>query len=239
MLKHLVVFGLLLVALSSMVLAADPPPGVVAPDAVQSASSTAEVNRYLSAEAVRHMDAKSDEMLAVMQAYQDENFQAWDARMYGLMDDIKMKFVVGGLGAMMLAMGLVAYIMMNHFKRYSYETYQQGIIDRQNQELQMQQQQQGYQPIPEQMQQDSWYPQETQPTISSEMGQDWASEQTQMNQWQAQPVYDGAWKAPIETQSEYKEEWLRGNYPDQYPKKPEQPKQPLEDPYGSPEWGGQ
>jgi len=240
MLKHLVVFGLLLVVLSVSVFAADPPPGVASPGTVSSTVSTVEANRYLSAEAVRHMDAKTDEMLKIMQEYQDENFVAWDNRMYNLVDDIQMKFVIGGLGAMMLAMGLVAYIMMNHFKRYSYETYLQGVIDKGEQPDATGQ---AYQPIPEQMQEQQWHPQEIQPTIGSEMGQDWASEQTAMNQWQVQPVYDGAWQSPVETHSEYKEQWMEENYP-KYQNQPEpqqqQPVQqpPLEDPYDSPEWGG-
>jgi len=226
-------FVTILVVLSVMVMAVDEP---------GAPPSTEQVNRYLSAEAVRHMDAKSDEMLKTMQDYQDENFKAWDSRMYGLMDDIKMKFVVGGLGAMMLAMGLVAYMMMNHFKRYSYETYLQNQLDLQNQGNQAQ----GHQAVPDSMQEQTWYPQETQPTIGSEMGQEWASESTQMNQWQTQAAYDGAYKAPIETHSQYKDEWMQNNFPEhnqpvQNPVQDEyQPhEQPLEDPYDSPEWGGQ
>lgn len=242
--KQIVIFGLLLVVITTSVLAADAPPGVVPVGGSGNAPSTDQVNRYLSAEAVRHMDEKSDEMLQIMQDYQDENFRAWDARMYSLMDDIKMKFVIGGLGAMMLAMGLVAYVMMNHFKRYSYETYLQGVIDTGGKTGQPIGEQPTYQAVPEQMQDSKWYPQETQSTIGSEMGQGWASEQTAMNQWQAQPVYDGAWQSPIETHSEYKEQWMAENYP-QYPNPaPKQQQQypvqqPLEDPYDSPEWGGQ
>lgn len=230
-------FVTILVVLSVMVIAVDEPS---APPSIEQA------NRYLSAEAVRHIDVKTDEMLKTMQDYQDENFKAWDSRMYGLMDDIKMKFVIGGLGAMMLAMGLVAYIMMNHFKRYSYETYLQGVIDKGGMTDNPQEEQLGYQPVPEQMQDQSWYPQETQPTIGSEMGQEWASESTQMNQWQVQAAYDGAYKAPVETHSEYKDEWMQNNFPEhnqpvQTPVQDEyqQQKQPLEDPYDSPEWGGQ
>ena len=219
MLRHFVIVCLLLVILPySILAAADTPPGVV--PVTNSLSSSAEIdkaNKYLAAEVSRQIADSQAKSLQEMKNYNDENFQIFDGRMSELVSDMKMKFVIGGLGVVFLAMGLGTYLMMKQLKRYSYETYLEQVIEKQmlvgkpvDQPQYTEAEQQGMQ----QMRQQEWHPQQSQQTIGMDMGQQWASEQTAMNQWQAQPAYDGSWKAPIETVPQYKEEWMQEhNFP--------------------------
>jgi hypothetical protein len=180
-------------------------------------------NKFLSAETQRIIDTKTDEMLVEMKNYQDENFQIFDMRMQTLVDDMKIKVIIGGLGVILLGMGVTSYLMLKYFKRYSYEEFLEEQLKKGGQVAQEgQYDMNGV----EQMQETDWYPQQPQQTLGMEMGQGWASDMTQMNQWQAQPAYDGAWQAPLETVPQYKEEWMEQNYPVQQ----------QEDPMQSPGW---
>lgn len=165
--------------------------------AAETVPTVSDANKFLSAEAARHIDEKSEEMLQEMKKYQDENFAIWDGRMYELVDDMKMKFIIGGLGVVLLGMGLTAYLMARYFRRYSYEEFLEGQL-KTAQESVVNERDEGV----DQMQQTDWYPQQPQQTIGMEFGQQWASDSTQMNQWQAQPAYDGSWRAPVETVKE-------------------------------------
>jgi hypothetical protein len=181
-----------------------------------------QANKYLSAEVARQMKDSKDEMLQEMKAYQDENFRIFDGRMQSLMDDSFQKVILGGIGAMLLAAGFVAYILTRYFKTYSYETYQQKLIGKQQEELEAKglelQAMRG-------MQESTWNVQPPSQTIGMQMGQAWASEATGMNQWQAQPAYDGAWRAPIETQPEFTSTGSDRRQSAEY-----------DDPMGMPEW---
>jgi len=189
-------FLFMLLVCAVFVMAADQPAGTTP---IQNAQVD-QANKYLSAEVARQMKDSKDEMLKEMQAYQDENFRIFDGRMQGLMDDSFQNVILGGIGAMLLASGFVAYVLTRYFKTYSYEMYQQKLIGKQQEQMQLQEEElQGLRG----MQQGTWDVQPPSQTIGMQYGQPWASESTVMNQWQAQPAYDGAWRAPIETQSEF------------------------------------
>jgi len=177
-------------------------------------------NKYLSAEVAKQIQTSSASMLKQMQDYQDENFRIFDGRMQQLMDDGFTKAILGGFGAMLLASGIVAYILTKYFKTYSYEKYQEKIIGQQQEQLQARGQE--LQAMRE-MQQPEWEVQRPQETVGMRYGQSWASDMTAMNQWQAQPAYDGAWRAPIETKPEFS-------------KSGEPQSAESENPMGMPEW---
>ena len=49
-----------------------------------------------------------------------------------------------------------------------------------------------------QLQQEEYMQQEPTPTMAMEYGNSQTGEMSQMNQWQTQPAYDGAWQSPQE-----------------------------------------
>jgi hypothetical protein len=82
-------------------------------------------------------------------------------------------------------------------KNYSYEKYLEKTLDKYKSEIEASgRESKGIQ----EMQQPQWDVQQPAQTLGNEYGQVFASQQTQMNAWQAQPTYQGAWKAPIQTQ---------------------------------------
>lgn len=123
MLKLFSIF-ILCVVLLNPVLAADA--AVVSQNAMQ--ASIDEANRYLSAENSRALTAMRQSIVDELKGYQDENFQTLDGRMQTLMYDVKMRIILGGIGSMLLASGLVAMAYMWITRRYSYENYLQNVI---------------------------------------------------------------------------------------------------------------
>lgn len=189
-------FMLLLVGLVS---AADQPAGttpVVQPQEVEQA------NRYLSAEMSRQIKDSKEEMLKEMQDYQDANFLIFDQRMTDLMSDMKMKITIGAMGAVLFVNAIVAFLMMKKMRNYSFEKYQEDLIGKQQERI-GELEQQKLQESMQWMQQPSWSPQQPNETVGMRFGQAQASQMTQMNAWQAQPAYDGAWKAPIVATPDY------------------------------------
>lgn len=183
-------------------------------------------NKYLSAEVSKQIQASKDDTIRELKAYQDENFQMLDSRMSSTMQDVKMKTLLGVSGVALIVNALAAIIISRTYRKYSYEKYQEGIIGKQQEQMESLQQTPGMQ----QMQQPVWDPQQPQETVGMYMGQSAAFDGTQMNAWQAQPAYAGAWKAPLDAQPDY-----------DYNREPEVISRiipgHLNDPLQSPEWG--
>ena len=201
MLRYLSIFVLMLVVCIPFVVAE--PSTIGGGEPSSGVSSTAEQNRYLTAEAKKELATMKDELLVALQENQDLNFGTLDSRMVQLMADIRIKIILAGIGAVIAAQSLFVYLLLRSFKSYSYETYLEKILGEklgQTQSVSQTQdlQQQGL----DQMQEQQWYPQEVQPTISTEYGQVAASDMSYMNEWQHQPVYDGAYQAPPPSQYE-------------------------------------
>ena len=191
-------FMLLLVVLP-FAFAADPLPGTVVPPATGNELflGQAQGNQFLAAEVSRQMKLSQDAIIKSVKDYNDENFQVLDTRMNTLMNDIRMKTVLGAIGACLVAMGLSAFLLIRTMKNYSYEKYLEKTLDKYKSEIDASgRESKGVQ----EMQQSQWNVQQPAQTLGNEYGQVFASQQTQMNAWQAQPTYQGAWKAPIQTQ---------------------------------------
>lgn len=156
-----------------------------------------ESNKYLSAEASRQITAAQEEMLKQINANNDENFRVFDQRMSSLMTDIKLKVIVGGIGAILIANAIVGLAFIYVTRRYSYEYYLEKVL---KQHLDVQKEPPKQKEVEEmekglaQMQQQAWAPQQPAETMSTMFGQAAASQMTDMNQWQFQPAYEGAWK---------------------------------------------
>lgn len=160
-----------------------------------SSSTNDQANRFLSAELARQVKASKEEMLAEMQEYQDENFRIFDSRMTEMMDETKWKVTLGAIGAALLAMGLGTFLIIKTLRDTSYERFLEEKLAEYNEQMS-----EGY--AMGDAQQKDWYPQVPKQTLGMAVGQEQAFDMTQMNQWQAQPAYDGSWRAPIETQPE-------------------------------------
>ena len=193
---------MLVVVLPFVVIAA---PDTVGGEATVSPITTSEQNKYLTAETKKELNSMKEELLTSLKENQDANFMTLDARMVQLMADIRIKVILAGIGAVIAAQSLFTYMLLRSFKSYSYETYLEKIIGEklgasafanpiQSQDLQ----QQGL----NQMQEQQWQPQEVQQTVSTEYGQIAVSDMSYMNEWQHQPVYDGAYRAPPPSQYE-------------------------------------
>lgn len=191
--RYLVIVGLMLFIVPICVKAA---PADVSSDIGSAALD--QQNKFLAAEVTRQMKTSQDEIIKAVEAYNDENFQIFDARITTVVNDLRMKTVLGAIGASLVAMGLVAFLLIRTMKNYSYEKYLEKALDKYKSELESGKGGKGMQ----EMQQSQWDVQQPAPTIGNEYGQVFASQQTQMNTWQAQPTYQGAWQAPIETQKD-------------------------------------
>jgi len=214
-LKHIVCLGLMLVVLVSCVYAADyvPPSmsGIVSGTNLNSpglpagtpVSGVEAGNRFLAAEVSRQMMLSKDDILKNLKEYQDENYRILDGRLIEAISDMKMKMTLGVVGAILFVNAFVVWILARKMRNYSFEKYQEDLIGKQQQQIdEMSHYQQQYGGV-SQMQQPTWAPQQSPQTFGMAVGQAKASEMTQMNAWQAQPAYDGAWKSPIVAQPNY------------------------------------
>jgi len=165
---------------------------------VNAQNSVETQNRYLNAELQRSMTAMEARLQENLIENNDINFRALDDRMVILMEDTRMKVIVGGLGAILVAQALVAIVMMRYFKRYSLEGYRDrtsaSTVDKEENPIQ-------------EFQQPAWQPQQPKQTIGMQFGQNAAGNMSDMNSWQTQPAYAGQWVPPVETQKESNQPW--------------------------------
>lgn len=237
-----VIFGLLLVLFVS-------PQFVMADEHEQ----ISQANRFLAAETARQIDQMQTEITQDLQEYQDENFLILDQRMTQVMEDTKWKVLLATLGAVMVGSAIVAFFLIRSIQNYSYEKYQEkllkrtpgddrGVVVTNSEYAEADYDPNQYAGVQE-MQQNEWRPQQSYPTMSTQFGQTAASQMTQMNSWQMQPAYDGAWQSPEQPQREqyqgpagyqYADQYQR-QYQDQYPPQEEY----NEDPMASPGWNPQ
>lgn len=190
--SHLVAYVLMLVLFS---------PFLALPVAAQTATGqqdqVSQANRFLSAEVQRQIRDMRDEVTEDLRGYQDENFRALDSRMVSLMADLRWQVILAAAGAMFVAGAIVTLIIMRTMRTYSYKSAIEKDVD-------------GASPAGaqadgqsfEQMQQRQWNMQPHPKGMGVEYGQQFASQNTDMNKWQAQPAYDGAWRSPVQTQKE-------------------------------------
>jgi len=231
-----VIFGLLLVAL-------------VVPQAAFAATTPdpiSQANKFLAAETSRQIDEMQKEITTDLQEYQDANFLILDQRMTQVMEDTKWKVLLATLGAVLAGSALVAFFLIRSIQNYSFEKYQEKMLKQRPADdpgLIVNEQYDGYDPQQyegvQQMQNNEWHPQQSQPTLSTQFGQQAASHMTQMNQWQMQPAYDGAWSSPNKPVQQMTPN-PAGYYADQYEDQQYPPQQqPNEDPMASPGWNPQ
>lgn len=159
-------------------------------------------NRFLAAETAKAIKASGDEVAAQLIQNNDANFIEFDKRMNQLMQDTRLQVIIGGIGSILVANALVGIMLAVMHKRYSLEYYQQQLLGKQSEEidrLRSMQEMQGF----NQMQQQSWQIQEPAKTLGTEFGQAAVGQVSQMNAWQMQPTYQGAWQAPQENVQRY------------------------------------
>ena len=197
MYNKVVVLVLFLVVLVPVVMAADP---VVVSNPSQGYSPN-EV-ALLAAQVTQEVRKSQDEIISQVNAYNDENFMIFDQRMAGVITDIKTKVALGAIGAALIANALVAYFIMRTMKTYSYEKFLEKTIGKYEKNVASMQPDATSQGM-QQMAQPSWDVQQPNQTLGMQYGQQFASEATQMNAWQSQPAYGGAWQSPVQTQPEY------------------------------------
>lgn len=180
-------------------------------------------NRFLAAEVSRQMKTAKEDIIKEVNDYNDENFQVFDSRMNNLMQDTRIKVILGGIGAILIANAIAALILIRSWKKYSYEAYLENLLKKKEKEQPQQAQevpQDVYQQAQlQQMQQTEWYPQQPQESLGMRYGQAQASDMSYVNQWQTQPAYAGAWQSPVETQPMPSNTWKQAHqqqYQDQY-----------------------
>lgn len=163
-------------------------PGVHAAEDVTSA------NKFLSAETARQIQASQDEMLQELKNYQDENFGVLDQRMGQQMQDMRLQVLLVVLGAGFVSIGIASFIVIRATQRYSYEKFQEDLQKKAEKEQELY----ANAPVLPEQQQPEWYPQQPMNTVGQRFGQTQASQMSDMNAWQYQPPYAGAWTPPQE-----------------------------------------
>lgn len=151
-----------------------------------------ESNRFLSAEVAKQMKALQEDLLKKVNDNNDANFKALDDRMMALIEQERLRVVIGGLGAVLIANAFIGLAYLWITKRYSYETHLEKLIGRQQKEFDAFKER--YDKTLQELQKDTWNVQKPQETIGMKLGQDVVSNQSQMNQWQYQAPYEGGWQ---------------------------------------------
>lgn len=146
-------------------------------------------NRFLSAETSRIIKDEMAQVEESLKSYQDENFVALDGEMRKVMVDVQQRVILGSLGAMLLGGAIVAIIMFNLAKKYSYEK----VLEQQAEHLQ-QQNDLYNDPHMQQLQNPDWGTQQYGNTVSSDFGQSFASNASQFSGWQQNAPYKGGWE---------------------------------------------
>lgn len=182
----------LMLLVSPIVIAVEGPG--TAPSETQEATS-----RFLSAEAQRLIKDEFETVKVDLKAYQDENFIALDGEMKAAMSRMQQQVVMGSLGAILLGGAIIALIMFNIAKKFSYEKFLEGQLGnqqfeqgfaKQDAELGALYQDDGVQ----QMQQEDWGYPNANPTIGQEQGQSFASNNSEFSNWQNQPPHSDGWQ---------------------------------------------
>ena len=156
-------------------------------------------NKYLTAEAKKEIQSQMNVVQDALIKNNDDNFRELDARMFELMEEVRTKVIVGGIGAVFVAQAIGMFLLMSSMKRNSYEAFveklakEHGLIPENQAELGEKER-----AMLEQLQQMEYMQQEPQPTMAQQYGVSRTGEMSQMNQWQTQPIYDGAWQSPQE-----------------------------------------
>jgi hypothetical protein len=166
----------------------------VANEVTQQAAS-----KFLSAEAQRLIKDEFAIVKADLETYQDENFIALDGEMRATMSRVQQQVILGSLGVMLLGGSIIAIIMFNIAKKYSYEKFLEDQLANPN--FQQNFEQEGaelgnlYQDSGvQQMQQKDWgYPDQT-ATLSQDQGQSFASNNSEFSGWQQQPPHKEGWE---------------------------------------------
>ena len=166
-----------------------------------------QANRYLSAENTKAIDKMKEDIIANITAYDDSNFQLFDNRMQVLMMDTKIKLIVGSLGVILLANGVVALVMIWVTRNFSYEAYLTKIAKQQQVKVDSvenaQKMQRDMKHIND-MKQEAWETQVPMETLAMKFGEAEAANTSEMNAWQHQPAYRGAWRAPEQHTQQYR-----------------------------------
>lgn len=224
--RKMVVVCMLLIFLAQITLAeeADTQTGVANIGGSSASSQSLDSqNRYLSAEVSRQIKTAKEDIIQAVNDNNDDNFRLFDQRMNNLMQDTRIKVILGGIGAILIANAIAALILIRSWKKYSYEAYLENLLKKKEKEQPQQTQevpQDAYQQAQlQQMQQTEWYPQQPQESLGMRYGQAQASDMSYVNQWQTQPAYAGAWQSPVETQPMPSNTWQQAHqqqYQDQY-----------------------
>lgn len=201
MYRQLVCIVMFLVVSGVVYAAETPPPAPSVP--TPTATPVTEANRFLSAEVAKQIQAEQEVILQKVNDNNDANFKELDNQMRQLMVDTKMKVIIGGIGAILIANAVVGLVLARYWKKYSYEQYQRDVIvgkdgvigeqKKQLDELRSAEQMQ-------QMQQQVWYPQEVPQSVETMFGSTAVANMSQMNAWQSKPVYGGAWQSPLDVE---------------------------------------
>jgi hypothetical protein len=162
-----------------------------------------QANSFLAAETSRMIKAEMETLQNEMQEYNDENFRIFDGRLADFSRNAKQQIIIGGIGAILVANALIGLALIWVFRRYSYEYYQQQLLEAKEKETELLKNDindlKGFR----QMQEQQWNLQQTPQTIGTVYGQEAAGNMSAMNQWQAQPAYNGSWQAPPDNSQAY------------------------------------
>jgi hypothetical protein len=165
-----------------------------------------QANRYLSAENSKALEKMKEDILTDMKAYNDENFRIFDTRMQNLMLDVKLRLIVGSLGVILLANGVVALVMIWVTRNYSYEAYLMKVAKQKQVRVDSPENAQQLQKDMKQingMKQEAWEQQVPHQTLAMKLGEVEVANTSDMNRWQHQPAYQGAWTPPAQHAQQY------------------------------------
>lgn len=165
-----------------------------------------QANRYLSAENSKALEKMKSDMLTELKAYNDDNFRVLDTRMQNLMLDTKLRLIVGSLGVILLANGIVAIVMVWVTRNYSYEAYLMKIAKQKQVPIDAPENaknlERDYKHINE-MREEAWHTQEPTQTLAMKYGETETGNMSDMNRWQHQPARDGSWTPPAQHAQQY------------------------------------
>jgi hypothetical protein len=187
-------------------------------------ADTTSANRFLAAENAKAIDKMQQNVIDALVKNNDDNFRAFDGRMNQMLDDTRMRVIVGGVGAVLIANALIGIVYVWVTRRYSYEHFLEKLLQKRVEDLRMEDSLPTPAVVPlSQGQLEASSPVWPQPvqeqTVSTYFGQQAAANLSDMNQWQFRPAYEGAWQRPGNVVSEVTWENAHREY-DERPKNP-------------------